>query len=320
MKGSVKSHIKQAIPSLVIMVFMVGAASAMSSRFFTAANLRNVLTQTAVLAIVSAAQCFALLIGGIDMSVSSVISVSTIFVAMFSHSGPAGLAFAIALALAVGAFTGFVNGMGIVRFQIPAMIITISTQAFLKGIALILMPSSGGKVNQAFVKVIKTRVGIFSVAFLLAVLTYASAWLVLHYTRFGRRIYAVGNGELYAEQSGIDTKKITVMVYVLSGLIAAFGGIILSARISSGNPLVGDSYAMDSVAAAVIGGVSTLGGSGLLVGVIAGAAVWAILQSGLTFAKVPVAYRNIVIGILVVACVLFDVIRRNGSKRPKSKG
>ena len=78
MKGSVKSHIKQAIPSLVIMVFMVGAASAMSSRFFTAANLRNVLTQTAVLAIVSAAQCFALLIGGIDMSVSSVISVSTI--------------------------------------------------------------------------------------------------------------------------------------------------------------------------------------------------------------------------------------------------
>ena len=96
MKGSVKSHIKQAIPSLVIMVFMVGAASAMSSRFFTAANLRNVLTQTAVLAIVSAAQCFALLIGGIDMSVSSVISVSTIFVAMFSHSGPAGLAFAIA--------------------------------------------------------------------------------------------------------------------------------------------------------------------------------------------------------------------------------
>ncbi len=311
MKGSVKSHIKQAIPSLVIMVFMVGAASAMSSRFFTAANLRNVLTQTAVLAIVSAAQCFALLIGGIDMSVSSVISVSTIFVAMFSHSGPAGLAFAIALALAVGAFTGFVNGMGIVRFQIPAMIITISTQAFLKGIALILMPSSGGKVNQAFVKVIKTRVGIFSVAFLLAVLTYASAWLVLHYTRFGRRIYAVGNGELYAEQSGIDTKKITVMVYVLSGLIAAFGGIILSARISSGNPLVGDSYAMDSVAAAVIGGISMNGGVGTIGGALSGAVILTLINNIMNSMGISPYYQYILKGaLLMFSLMLFQIKRR----------
>ncbi len=311
MKGSVKSHIKQAIPSLVIMVFMVGAASAMSSRFFTAANLRNVLTQTAVLAIVSAAQCFALLIGGIDMSVSSVISVSTIFVAMFSHSGPAGLAFAIALALAVGAFTGFVNGMGIVRFQIPAMIITISTQAFLKGIALILMPSSGGKVNQAFVKVIKTRVGIFSVAFLLAVLTYASAWLVLHYTRFGRRIYAVGNGELYAEQSGIDTKKITVMVYVLSGLIAAFGGIILSARISSGNPLVGDSYAMDSVAAAVIGGISMNGGVGTIAGTLSGAVILTLINNIMNSMGISPYYQYILKGaLLMFSLMLFQIKRR----------
>ena len=311
MKGSVKSHIKQAIPSLVIMVFMVGAASAMSSRFFTAANLRNVLTQTAVLAIVSAAQCFALLIGGIDMSVSSVISVSTIFVAMFSHSGPAGLAFAIALALAVGAFTGFVNGMGIVRFQIPAMIITISTQAFLKGIALILMPSSGGKVNQAFVKVIKTRVGIFSVAFLLAVLTYASAWLVLHYTRFGRRIYAVGNGELYAEQSGIDTKKITVMVYVLSGLIAAFGGIILSARISSGNPLVGDSYAMDSVAAAVIGGISMNGGVGTIAGALSGGVILTLINNIMNSMGISPYYQYILKGaLLMFSLMLFQIKRR----------
>ena len=311
MKGSVKSHVKQALPSLVIMVFMVGAASAMSSRFFTAANLRNVLTQTAVLAIVSAAQCFALLIGGIDMSVSSVISVSTISVAMFSDSGPAGLAFAIALALAVGAFTGFVNGMGIVRFQIPAMIITISTQAFLMGIALILMPSSGGKVNQAFVKVIKTRVGIFSVAFLLAVLTYVSAWLVLHYTRFGRRIYAVGNGELYAEQSGIDTKKTTVMVYVLSGLIAAFGGIILSARISSGNPLVGDSYAMDSVAAAVIGGISMNGGVGTIAGALSGAVILTLINNIMNSMGISPYYQYILKGaLLMFSLMLFQIKRR----------
>ena len=197
--------------------------------------------------------------------------------------------------------------MGIVRFQIPAMIITISTQAFLKGIALILMPSSGGKVNQAFVKVIKTRVGIFSVAFL----TYASAWLVLHYTRFGRRIYAVGNGELYAEQSGIDTKKITVMVYVLSGLIAAFGGIILSARISSGNPLVGDSYAMDSVAAAVIGGISMNGGVGTIAGALSGAVILTLINNIMNSMGISPYYQYILKGaLLMFSLMLFQIKRR----------
>ena len=191
------------------------------------------------------------------------------------------------------------------------MIITISTQAFLKGIALILMPSSGGKVNQAFVKVIKTRVGIFSVAFLLAVLTYASAWLVLHYTRFGSRIYAVGNGELYAEQSGIDTKKITVMVYVLSGLIAAFGGIILSARISSGNPLVGDSYAMDSVAAAVIGGISMNGGVGTIAGALSGAVILTLINNIMNSMGISPYYQYILKGaLLMFSLMLFQIKRR----------
>ena len=262
MKGSVKTQMKQAVPSMIIMVIMIVVASIASDRFLTAANLRNVLTQTTVLAIVSIAQCMALFIGGIDMSVSSVISISTIWVAMFSSTGTAGLFGSLVLALFAGAAVGLVNGLGVVKFTIPAMIITISTQAFVKGIALVLMPSSGGKVNQGFADFMRTRFGIFSVAFLTAVILYAVTWAVLHYTGFGRKIYAVGNGELYAEQSGISTKKITVQVYVISGIIAAVAGVVLSARISSGNPLVGDNYAMDSVAAAVIGGVSMNGGIG----------------------------------------------------------
>lgn len=311
MTGSVKAHVKQAFPSLVIMVIMVMVASFASSRFFTAANIRNVLTQTAVLAIVSVAQCTVLFVGGIDMSVSSVISMSTICIAMFSGNSVGGLLLGMVLAMAAGGLTGLVNGIGVSKFRIPAMIITISTQAFLKGIALILMPSSGGKVNQGFVRLIKTKWGIFSVAFLLTAGLYLLFYVLFHYTRFGRRVYAMGNGELYASQSGIDTKKMTVLVYVISGMISAFAGIILSARISSGNPLVGDSYAMDSVAAAVIGGVSMNGGIGSVAGALCGAVILSLINNIMNNLGISPYYQYIIKGLLLMfSMMLFQLKRR----------
>ena len=311
MRGSVKTHMKQAVPSMIIMVIMIVVASIASDRFLTAANLRNVLTQAAVLAIVSIAQCMALFIGGIDMSVSSVISISTIWVAMFSSTGTAGLLGSLILAVLVGVLVGLVNGLGVVKFKIPAMIITISTQAFVKGIALVLMPSSGGKVNQGFADFIRTRFGIFSIAFLTAIVLYVLIWVVLHYTGFGRKVYAVGNGELYAEQSGINTKKITIQVYIISGVIAAIAGIVLSARISSGNPLVGDNYAMDSVATAVIGGVSMNGGIGSVAGALFGAVILTLINNIMNSMGISPYYQYIIKGaLLMFSLVLFQMKRR----------
>ncbi len=235
---------------MAVLGVMIAAAAILSPTFRNAYNIRNIAAQAAVLSVVAIAQCKVLFIGGIDMSVSSVISFSTILVALFSRDTMHAALFSILLALAAGALTGLINGIGIVTFQIPAMIITISTQAFLKGICLILMPGSGGKVNAEFAAFLKTRIGILNISILLAIAMYILAFFILHYTRFGRNIYAIGNGEVYAEQSGIKVKKNILIVYMISGMIAAFAGVLLSARISTGNPLVGDSYAMDSVAAA----------------------------------------------------------------------
>lgn len=311
MIGSVKNQVRQAVPALVILILMVIAAAVASDRFFTAANLRNVLTQTAVLAVVSAAQCLVLLIGGIDMSVSSVISISTIIMAMFSSSGPAGFLVSLILVLVAGAATGFVNGVGVVKFKIPPMIITISTQAFVKGIGLLLMPGSGGKVSPAFVKLVKTKFGIFSAAFLAAVVLYGVYFLVLHDTAFGRKVYAVGNGELYAEQSGIDTKKVTLLVYIAAGLTAAFAGLLLAARISTGNPLVGDNYGMDSVAAAVVGGISMNGGVGSVVGALFGALILTLINNIMNSMGISPYYQYILKGaVLMGALMLFQMKRR----------
>lgn len=314
MTGSVKKQVKQAFPSLVIVLIMIVLAAVISPSFRNAYNLRNIAAQVAVLAVVSVAQCYVLFIGGIDMSVSSVISASTIMVALYSKESVGTLILSVVLALGIGALTGLVNGIGVVKFQIPAMIITISTQAFLKGICLILMPSSGGKVNPGFVSFMKTRIGILNISVIFAMILYAIVFFVLHYTRFGRKVYAIGNGEKYAEQSGIKVKKNIVAVYILSGVIAAAAGVLLSARISTGNPLVGDNYAMDSVTAAVVGGVSMNGGIGSVVGAFFGAIILTLINNIMNNLGISPYYQYIAKGLILVLSLMVFQIKRKERK------
>ncbi len=311
MTGSVKKHLKQALPAYVILIVILVGISLISPSFRKVGNIRNIIAQCSVLAIVAIAQTNVLLIGGIDMSVSSVISFATIMVAMFSADSALGLAGAIVLAVIVGALTGLVNGIGVVRFKIPAMIITISTQAFLKGICLILMPSSGGKVNTDFAAFLKMKIGVFNVSALFALALFAGFFVLYHYTRFGRSLYAVGNSELCAAQSGINTRRTIVITYVISGVVAALAGVVLSARIATGNPLVGDSYAMDSVAAAVVGGVSMNGGIGTVLGALAGAVIMSLINNVINNMGISPYYQYITKGlVLVLSLMIFQMKRR----------
>lgn len=311
MRGSVKKHVRQAIPAYVILVAIIVVISAISPSFRKMGNIRNIIAQTAVLAVVSIAQANVLFIGGIDMSVSSVISFSTIAVAMFSSTGVLGLAGSIALALGVGALTGLVNGIGVVRFKIPAMIITISTQALLKGICLILMPSSGGKVHPGFAAFLKTRFGVINVMAIIALVLYALFFVMYHYTRFGRKVYAVGNGEIYAAQSGINVNRTIVVTYVISGVIAAVAGVLLSARIATGNALVGDTYSMNSVASAVVGGISMTGGLGTVLGALTGSIIMSLINNVINNMDISPYYQYITKGmVLVLSLLIFQLKRR----------
>ena len=311
MTGSVKKHVKQAIPAYVILMAILIVMSIVSPSFRKIGNYRNIVAQTAVLAIVSIAQCNVLLIGGIDMSVSSVISFGTISMALFSTQGTLGLVGAILLALGVGVVTGLINGLGVVKFRIPAMIITISTQALLKGICLVLMPSSGGRVHTDFAAFMKMRLGVLNMTAVIALILYALFYVMYHYTRYGRSIYAIGNSEICAEQSGVPAPRYIVLTYVISGAIAAVAGIALSARIATGNPLVGDSYAMSSVAAAVVGGVSMNGGVGTVLGALAGSVIMQLINNVINNIDISPYYQYITKGlILVLSLGIFQMKRR----------
>lgn len=311
MKGSVNKHVRQAVPAYVILAAILVAVSIVSPSFRKVGNIRNVIAQCAVLAIVAIAQTNVLLIGGIDMSVSSVISFSTIAVAMFSQSSGLSLLGSIALALAAGAATGLINGIGVVHLKIPAMIITISTQALLKGICLILMPSSGGKVNAEFAAFLKLRFGVINISAMIALILYALFFVLYHDTRYGRRMYAVGNGEACAAQSGVPVGRTIICTYVVSGVLAAIAGVVLSARIATGNALVGDSYAMNSVAAAVVGGVSMNGGLGSVAGALAGAIIMSLINNVINNMDISPYYQYITKGlVLVLSLLIFQLKRR----------
>ncbi len=307
--GSVKRQLKQAIPAYVIWILMIILSAVLSPDFRSVGNISNIILQATPLAIVAIGQSIILIMGGIDMSVGSVISFSTVIVATASNLVGGFGSFAVAVL--AGLLVGIVNGLGVVYLKIPPLIMTISTGAIVKGLALLLLPSPGGNVSESLMSFFTASSGCFSVAGVFGILLYVIVTVFMHQTRTGRYLYATGGNPLHARQSGLAYNRLTILSYALAGLFAALAGIILAARSFSGDPVIGDTYNMDSVAAAVVGGISLTGGMGSVVGAFAGSYILAMINNTLNMLNVFAYYQYIIKGlILVLALLVFQLKRR----------
>jgi len=307
-QGSFVKHAKLAIPVYVVLFILLIVTSLISPTFRSIDNIVNVISQFTPLVIVAIGQTIVLLLAGIDLSVGSVISFSTVIMALFSNNSSSNLFLSIVLALAVGAATGIINGVGIVKFNIPPLIMTLSTMSVLKGVSLFLMPSPGGMVSSGFADAMTQSWGPLSVMGILIVVLYGFFFILLSSTKTGRYIYAVGGDAANSRKLGIPVTRITILGYTLSGILAAVAGIVLAARIFSGDPIVGDTYSMDSIAAVVVGGTSLFGGIGGIIGTFAGAILIALTNNVLNMLNVFAYYQYIVKGvILVLALFLFQI-------------
>ena len=310
-KGSIKKNLLQAVPAYVILLLMIFVASAFSADFSSYTNIKNIISQSTTLAIASIGQTFVLLLGGIDLSIGSTISLSTVILASVGSLPGFGIPAALSLAILCGALIGLVNGIGIVRFHIPPMIITLSTASIIKGISLLILPKPGGKISLHLLDFFTAKFGVLTVSSIIAISLYIVVFVVLHYTSYGREIYSAGNNALHAKQSGVATDRVTVVAYMISGMLAIVAGMVLSMRVFSGDALIGDGYSMDSVASAVIGGVSLLGGTGSVIGSLAGAFVLGMINNVMNMLKVFAYYQYIIKGaILVFALLIFRLKRR----------
>ena len=306
---------------LVVLCIVFGI---INPTFFSARNLGNLLRQIAPFILIGIGQSYVLITGNIDLSIGSVIGMSTMLSATMMTKG-VNPWLSVGITLIACLVVGFLNGYLVAGFKIPPLFIaTLGTMTIARGIAQIANgnynTNSIGAAAEGFRDFFyygKT-LGIYN-TFWIAIIIFLIFNFYLSKTKTGRHVYAVGSNINAAKLSGVNITAVTVIVYVISAFCAALVGFTQCASAGMGAMDAGNSYEMYAVAASVIGGVSTLGGQGILFGTVIGAAIWAVLQNGLQFAGAPVAIRNIAIGIIVIISVLLDIVVRGRAPRTRKK-
>ena len=296
----------------LIVVLMVVLFSFSSDVFLSGPNFRNIGVSAAALAAVSFGQTFAVLTAGLDLSVGATVALVSIVSAMVMRGY--GIIPGVLGAMATGAAVGLVNGVVITRFKVFPFIATLAMMSMVSGLALSL---SGGVavtgVPPAFSDLAYEFMLGVPMPVVIAAAVLMVAFFILRYTLLGRRIYAVGGNEEAARLSGIDVGRIKIAAYVLSGVCASVGSIILTARVASGQPSLGATLPLESVAAVVLGGISLFGGRGSIVGVAFGVFFISVLSNGLNLMNVPSYTQMMLVGFALILAVSLD--QRFGSGR-----
>ncbi len=295
---------------------------------FSTNNMLNLLRSMAKYLLMGVGQGVILITGNIDLSIGSVVAMSAMISATMMSKGISIIA-AVLVTLVCCLAVGVINGLLVGKFKLPPFIGTLGTMFCARGIAYMAngnrntdaittgLGKEAGDAFQNFFYYGKT-LGVYN-AFWIAFLVFVAVFFIMSKTRTGRHIYAIGSNVEAAKLSGINVFATTTKAYLISAFCAFVVGLILVAQAGMGNMEAGNSYEMYGVAAGVIGGISPLGGSGLLLGALAGAGVWQTLENGLGIIGAPVGIQRIVIGTIVAGAVLIDMVFRQGIGSKKAK-
>lgn len=283
---------------------LFAATSAFSPGFASTNHVRVLLVQASFIGIVALGQSFVILGGGIDLSVPWTLNGSAILLTLFANGSNAPLLWAIPLLLALGALVGLCNGLGVAALGISPIIMTLGMNVILSGGLLVYTNGSPTAGAPSHVEYLATgRVGPIPVNTLIWLGIAALATVLLTWTAFGRQLYALGTNRTVAQFSGIAISRVTVITYVISGMAAAFAGILLTGYVGQAYLGMGDPYLFSSVAAVAIGGASILGGSGHYLGTIAGALILTVLAGLLPILNLNPAALQVIYGFVILGTV-----------------
>ena len=297
--------LKKIEPLHVVLVVMALLFFAIQPRFFSLTNLTNVGRQASVLAVLACGQLFVVLVGCIDLSIASLIGLISIITTLSLQEW--GLLPGFILGLMTGVVFGAVNGIVVSYLRIPAMIATLAMLYFAKGAALTI---TGGMPVERLPKLfgVLGKGSIIGIPYpmIIAVICFAICHFFLRRLPSGRNIYAIGGGEETSRLAGIAVRPNKVFAYIICGFLTAVGSIILSSRLNSGQPILGEGLEFQSIAAVVVGGARLGGGKGTIPGTIMGVIFLSILGNGLNLARVSSFTQMIVVGCVLIAAVVFD--------------
>ncbi len=306
----------QVLGMLPVLLLLCVGFELMSSRFLSVGNISIVAQQASINTVLAAGMTFVLLTGGIDLSVGSILAAAAM-VTMLVSTAPALGVLAIPAGLLAGVAFGAANGALIAGLGLPPFIVTLGSLTAVRGVAR-LIGHDGTVFNPDLGFAFLGNETLLGVPWLVVIagLVIVLSWFVLRRTVFGLRVYAVGGNVHAAHLSGIRVGRILMAVYMISGLLAGLGGIMSAARLYAANGLqLGQSYELDAIAAAILGGISFTGGIGSVWGTLVGALIIAILTNGLILVGVSDIWQFIVKGLVIVVAVALDRLRLQGGAR-----
>ena len=289
----------------IILLLVIG--SLYSSNFLSPDYLLQQLKVAAFLGVVAAGMMLVILLGHIDLSVPWVMTMGAMMACAAAGFGAMGHVIAIPVGILCGALFGLINGLGVAYLRIPSMIITLATNVVAQGL-MVLYTGGFSPQDSATPAMRWLATGAIIPGVPNAILVWAavSAIMVFLYgrTSYGRSVYGIGNSERAAYLSGVDTRRIVMVAFVISGGLAAFAGVLVAGYASKAAQSMGDAYLLPSIAAVVLGGTSILGGRGSYLGTVAGVILITLLQSILSVMQMPEAGRQIIYGVVIVAMLL----------------
>ena len=311
-RRSLASLLSGAQGPLIGLVLLCVVFACTTSVFLTLRNALNVVDQVTTLGILALGMTGVIIIGGIDLSVGSILALSIMVLGWLPQSYGIPFPLALLLCIVTGGVCGIINGLLVTRARLPAFIATLTMMSVARGLANI--TTDGQQVvgypdwftalaTERHLGFLSATVGIFAA---LAI----AAWVFLRYRATGRSLYAIGGSAEVARLAGIPVRKLTVAVYAASGLLAGVAAAVMAARLDSSQPSAGLGYELDAIAAVVIGGASLSGGIGSVAGTVVGVFIIGVLHNGLNLVGISPFIQQVVIGVVIAVAVTFDTLRR----------
>ena len=300
------------LTTVIALIILMAVITIINSNFLTANNLLNLLLQVTSNALIAFGMTFVILTGGIDLSVGSILALSSALTAGLLGSGMP-VTLAILISLILGCILGMMNGLLISYGKLAPFIVTLATMTIFRGATLVYTngnPITKG-LSDTFLFQFLGQGYIVGIPFpvIIMFIVFIVLYVLLHKTAFGKSVYAIGGNEKAAYISGVKLNKVKIIIYSISGMMASISGLIITSRLSSAQPTAGASYEMDAIAAVVLGGTSLSGGKGRILGTLIGALIIGVLNNGLNIIGVSAFWQQVVKGIVILIAVLIDRVK-----------
>jgi len=297
------------LTTVIALIILMAVITIINSNFLTANNLLNLLLQVTSNALIAFGMTFVILTGGIDLSVGSILALSSALTAGLLGSGMP-VTLAILISLILGCILGVMNGLLISYGKLAPFIVTLATMTIFRGATLVYTngnPITKG-LSDTFLFQFLGQGYIVGIPFpvIIMFIVFIVLYVLLHKTAFGKSVYAIGGNEKAAYISGVKLNKVKIIIYSISGIMASISGLIITSRLSSAQPTAGASYEMDAIAAVVLGGTSLSGGKGRILGTLIGALIIGVLNNGLNIIGVSAFWQQVVKGVVILIAVLID--------------